>query len=345
MSHSRLFTFRAEVCAAALLAVFALAPGAIGSARAQSQVDGRFEKTLKVSGAADVSVGTGSGSINVRPGPDGSVHVVGLIHVSERWRHGDVMSRVHEIEQHPPIEQEGTRVRIGDRDNRHDDDERLFEGISISYEVTVPAATTLTASSGSGSQEIGALTGPVHASSGSGSLHIGATGGAVRAGTGSGSITVDGAKDRVDANTGSGAITLRQIAGAAKASSGSGSIELEQTTKGSAELSTASGEINARGVNGGLSAETASGSIHVTGKPETGWTLSSVSGTVSINMPTGTGFTLEAHTLSGSIDVDQPVSVSSFHGRRKEIHGAVNGGGPTLSVHTTSGSIHIGEGR
>ncbi len=343
MSHLRLFMFRAEVCAAALLAGFALAPGAVGSAQAQSQVDGRFEKTLKVSGAADVSVGTGSGSITVRPGSDGAVHVVGLIHVSERWRRGDVMSRVHEIEQHPPIEQEGSRVRIGDRDN-HDDDHR-FDGISISYEVTVPAATTLTASSGSGSQEIGALTGPVHASSGSGSLHIGATGGAVRVGTGSGSITVDGAKDRVDANTGSGAITLRQIAGAAKASSGSGSIELEQTAKGSAELSTASGEINARGVNGGLSAETASGSIHVSGKPETNWTLSSVSGTVYINMPTGAGFTLEAHTLSGSIDVDQPVTVSSMHGRRKEIHGAVNGGGPTLSVHTTSGSIHIGEGR
>jgi hypothetical protein len=43
--------------------------------------------------------------------------------------------------------------------------------------------------------------------------------------------------------------------------------------------------------------------------------------------------------------VDQPVTVSSMHGRRKEIHGAVNGGGPTLSVHTTSGSIRIGEGR
>jgi DUF4097 and DUF4098 domain-containing protein YvlB len=343
MSHSRLFTFRAEVCATALLAVFALAPGAVGSAQAQSQVDGRFERTLKVSGAADVSVATGSGSINVRPGSDGSVHVVGLIHVSERWRRGDVMSRVHEIEQHPPIEQEGSRVRIGERD--HHDDDHLFDGISVSYEVTVPAATTLTASSGSGSQEIGALTGPVHASSGSGSLHIGATGGAVRASTGSGGITVDGAKDRVEANTGSGEITLRQIAGAAKASSGSGSIELEQTAKGSAELSTASGEIRARGVNGGLSAETASGSIQISGKPETSWTLSSVSGTVSINMPTGTGFTLEAHTLSGSIDVDQPVTVSSMHGRRKEIHGAVNGGGPTLSVHTTSGSIHIGEGR
>jgi len=339
---SRLLKFPNRFCVAASAALL-LAPAAAATAAAaapDSQIDGRFEKTLTVKAPVDLTVTTGSGSIDVRPGPDSSIHIIGVIHVGDRWfRRGDVMSRVHEIEKHPPIEQEGSHVRIGDM---HDD--RSTEGISISYEVTVPAATTLTASSGSGSQQIGALTGPVHTSSGSGSLHIGATGGTVRAGTGSGSITVDGAKDRVDANTGSGSITLRQIAGSAKASSGSGSIELEQTAKGSAELSTASGEIRVRGVNGGLSAETASGSIDISGKPDTNWTLSSSSGTISLNLPSGTPFTLDARTHSGSIDIDHPVSVSSIHGRRREVHGAVNGGGPTVSVETTSGSIHIGAG-
>jgi DUF4097 and DUF4098 domain-containing protein YvlB len=334
----QLFTFRAGCWMAALLLVLALAPAAAPAAEAQSQPDGRFEKTLKVSGPADVTVSTGSGTIDVKPGTDGSVHVIGLLHVSDSWRRGDAMSRVHDIEQHPPIEQEGSHIRIGDS---HDD--RTFDGISISYEVTVPVATTLTSSSGSGSQQIGALNGPVHASSGSGSLHIGATGASVRAGTGSGSITVEGAKEHVDANTGSGTIILRSIAGGAKASSGSGSIELEQTAKGNAEISTASGQIHAHGVNGGLSAETASGSIDIVGKPETNWTLSSVSGTVTINVPAGTAFTLDARTLSGGIDVDQPVTINSMHGRRRQVHGAVNGGGPTLSVETTSGSIHIGE--
>ena len=214
---------------------------AAGLKAAERQVDGRFERTLSVTSPVDLNISTGSGSIDIRPGGEGTIHVVGLIHVGYGWsRRGDadVMSRVHEIEKHPPIEQSGGHVRIGDT---HDD--RLMDNISISYEVTVPASASVTSHSGSGSQDIGALAGPVHASSGSGSLHVGATGGAVNAGTGSGSITVEGAKDRVDAHTGSGSITLRQIAGSAKATSGSGTIELEQTAKGDAELSTASGQI------------------------------------------------------------------------------------------------------
>jgi hypothetical protein len=307
----------------------------------ENQVDGRFEKTLTVKAPVDVTISTGSGSIDVKPGSDGAIHVVGRIHANNRWGRradGDVLARVREIEKQPPIEQEGDHVRIGDTRDR------MMEGISISYEVTVPAATSLTASSGSGSQNIGALAGPVHASSGSGSLHVGATGGAVRVGTGSGSITVEGAKDRLDANTGSGSITLRQIAGSAKASSGSGTIELEQTAKGNVELSTASGQIRVRGANGGVSAETASGSIEINGKPDANWTLSSSSGSIQLEMPSGTPFTLDARTTSGGLDIDHPVTISSIHGRHREIHGAVNGGGPTVSVETTSGSIHIGAG-
>jgi Putative adhesin len=304
-------------------------------------VQGRFEKTLNVSSPADVNVSTGSGSIDVKPGSDGSIHVVGTIHVGNRWMRrndSDAMARVHEIEQNPPIEQDGNRVRIGET---HDD--RRYENISISYTVTVPRGTSLVSSSGSGSQEIGALAGPVRASTGSGSLHIGATGGMVHAGTGSGSITVDGAKDRVEASTGSGSISLHQIAGSAKASSGSGTIELEQTAKGNVDLNTASGQIRVRGANGALTAGTASGSITITGgKPDANWSLSSSSGTISLDLPSGFGFTLDARTTSGSLDIDHPVTISSIHGRNREVHGAVNGGGPTVSVETTSGSIHIG---
>jgi DUF4097 and DUF4098 domain-containing protein YvlB len=311
------------------------------AAAAGADIDGKFDKTLSVKAPVDVNISTGSGSIDVMPGSDGSVHVVGEIHIGNRWRNrndSDIMARVHEIEQHPPIEQEGNRVRIGDR---HDDDS-LYRDISISYRVTVPAGTTLESSSGSGSQDIGALSGPVRASSGSGSLHVGATGGAVHVGTGSGSITVDGAKERVEASTGSGSITLRQIAGAAKASSGSGSIELEQTAKGSVDLSTASGHVRVRGANGGVTIGTASGSIQISGKPDANWTLSSSSGTISLDLPSGTPFTLDARTTSGGLDIDHPVTISSIHGRSREVHGAVNGGGPVVSVSTTSGSIHIG---
>jgi hypothetical protein len=315
-----------------------LAAGATGDER---HIDGRFEQTLKVSSPVDLSVSTGSGSIDVKPGSDGSIHVIGQIRAN-RWggwkgSSDDVNARVREIEKHPPIEQSGNQVRIGDtRDNR------LYENVSISYQITVPPGTSLRSGSGSGSQEIGALAGPVQASSGSGSLRIDSIGGEVHVGTGSGSITVEGAKGRVEARTGSGSITLRQIAGSAKASSGSGTIELEQTAKGDVELNTASGQIHVRGANGAVTAGTASGSIAISGKPDAAWTLSSSSGSISLDLPTGTPFTLDARTTSGGIDVDHPVTVNSIRGRRREIHGAVNGGGPTVSVETTSGSIRIG---
>jgi DUF4097 and DUF4098 domain-containing protein YvlB len=316
---------------------------ATAGATGQSQdIEGKFDKTVSVKAPVEVNIATGSGSIEVTPGGDGLIHVLGEIHVSNRWRNrgdSDVMARVHEIEQHPPIEQEGNRVQIG---RTHGDDDNLYRDISISYRVTVPAGTNLTSRTGSGSQEIGALVGPVSASSGSGSVSVGATGGTVHVGTGSGSITVGGAKDRVEASTGSGSITLRQIAGSAKASSGSGSIELEQTAKGNVELSTGSGQIRVRGANGGVAVNSASGSIEVRGKPDAAWTLSSSSGTISLEVPTGTPFTLDARTTSGSLDIDHPVTISSIHGRQREVHGAVNGGGPTISVETTSGSIHIG---
>jgi hypothetical protein len=305
-------------------------------------VDGRFEKTLNVKGTVDLSVSTGSGSVEVQPGGEGSIRVIGTIRASNSWKRlagvgDDVMARIRQIEQNPPIEQTGNQVRIGDT---HDD--RLMENISISYQITVPSGTSLRSNTGSGSQEIGSLAGPVHASSGSGTLRIGATGGTVRAGTGSGSISVEGAKERVEANTGSGSITLKQIAGSAKAGSGSGSISLEQTAKGDVQLNTASGEIRVTGANGAVTAGTASGSIHISGKPDAPWSISSSSGSISLDLPTGAPFTLDARTTSGGIDIDHPVSVSSIHGRRREIHGAVNGGGPTVSVETTSGSIRIG---
>lgn len=337
------FTPMGQLVAITSLGVLTAAGAAWATSSPQGQDPaGKFDKTVSAKAPVEVNIATGSGSIEVTPGSDGAIRVLGEIHINNRWRNrndGDIMARVREIEQHPPIEQEGNRVSIG---HTHGDDDSLYRDISISYRVTVPAGTNLTSRSGSGSQEIGALAGPVSVSSGSGSVHVGATGGAVHAGTGSGSITIDGAKERVEATTGSGSITLHQIAGAAKASSGSGSIELEQTAKGNVELSTGSGQIRVRGANGGVAVNSASGSIDISGKPDADWTLSSSSGTISLAVPTGTPFTLDARTTSGSLDIDHPVTISSIHGRHREVHGAVNGGGPTVSVETTSGSIHIG---
>ncbi len=293
--------------AAAVLAL------AFTAAPAVAQVEGRFERTLKVSGTVDLSVSSGSGSIHVQPGASGTVRVIGTIRANRwrNWRSSDAEARIKRIEADPPVVQEGSRISIGNTRN-----DGLYDNISISYEVYVPEATMLAANTGSGSVAIGALRGPVTASSGSGSVEIGATGGSVKASSGSGGITVDGAKERVEATTGSGSIRLRNIAGAATANSGSGSIEVEQTAAGAVRLTTGSGGIRAWGINGELVAHASSGSIHVQGTPTGPWDLDSSSGSIELILPASVAFTLNAHTGSGSINVDHPIMVQGRIDRR-----------------------------
>src|SRR5689334_8197554 len=56
---------------------------------------GQFDKTLSVSAPANLTISTGSGSIRANQGGDGSIHVIGRIHVGYRERNdSDAMARV-----------------------------------------------------------------------------------------------------------------------------------------------------------------------------------------------------------------------------------------------------------
>lgn len=308
---------------------------AVGAARADEPA-GRFDRTLTVSGAVDLDVRSGSGRIEVRPGGDGKVVVAAEIRISDRWlSSNDVRARVREIEQRPPIEQQGNIIRIGELP------ERLQEHISINYIVTVPVATTLTAATGSGSQEIGALRGPVKAATGSGSIRVGAVQDMVSIRSGSGSLTLDGAKGQAEATSGSGEVRLRGVAGSARARTGSGSIEIEQTAEGSVDVSSGSGSVRIDGVRGGVRASTASGSLAVSGRPTAPWTLNASSGHVTVGLPRDAAFTLNASTNSGRIEFDYPgLNVTELR-RGRELRGQAGGGGPLVSVESSSGGISI----
>jgi hypothetical protein len=296
---------------------------------ASAELRGSFDRTLEVSGPVDLSVKSGSGSITVKTGSDGTVQVIGKI-----YAHRDrAEANVRYLEQNPPIEQSGNTITIGeiDRDRSRD--------ISISYELVVPVATQLVSSTGSGSQTVGDIQGPVDASSGSGSLKIGDIGGKVEASSGSGSIHISAANGGVRAKTGSGSIRAYKVAGPFTSSSGSGSVVLEQVGPGDVEVETGSGSIEVNGVRGALSADTGSGGIRAEGSMEGEWDLHSSSGTVVVRLPSDAQFELDAYSSSGSIESDHQVTV---HGLTKgQLKGQVRGGGPLLKVRTSSGSIRI----
>lgn len=308
-------------------------------AAAQAQrVDGSFERTLTVAERPDIEIESGSGGIDVRQGAAGRVEVRGRIRVTDwGWQRGSysVEERLKRLQATPPVTQTGNVVRIG-----HIDDEALRNGVSISYEVIVPAQSVLRSKTGSGSQRIEGVEGGVEASSGSGSIVVRHSGGRVRTTTGSGGITADAIGGAFEASTGSGSIAGTGIAGAMRVHTSSGSIEVTQTGAGDVDASSSSGTVRVRGVNGGLRASTSSGGLHVEGQMAREWRLSSSSGHVTIDIPGSQGLEVDANSNSGSIDVDFPVTVTGTVGKRT-LRGSARGGGPLLHVRTSSGGISI----
>lgn len=302
-------------------------------------VEGRFERTLNVSGPVDLEVLTGSGRIEVRAGGSSAVQVVGVIRARDDWR-SSAREKVRYLEGNPPIEQTGNSIRIG-----RIEDNRYRNNVSIDYEIVAPVETRLHSRTGSGGQRITGIRGPVDAATGSGSIAMFDIGGEVTARAGSGGIELDGIAGAVAAETGSGAIRALRVAGHARAHTGSGSIRLELAAPEAgglldADVATGSGSIEVSGVTGSLEASSASGRIVVDGDPGGGWKIRTSSGGVTLQLVAGAAFELNARTSSGTIRTDHPLTVTGTVGRR-ELRGKVRGGGPLVEVRTSSGDIKI----
>ena len=301
---------------------------------AAAAAEGSFQRALQVTGPVHLDLTTGSGDVEVRTGNSNQVRVTGHIRASE-WFGGNVEEKIKRLEANPPIQQSGNDIRIG-----HIDDPELRHNISISYEVVVPAETDLRMQSGSGDQKVEGIRGPLEVNSGSGGLKISSIGDRVHAETGSGDIDIERVKGNVHAKTGSGSIDASDIAGAFEANSGSGHITLQQTAPGSVRVDTGSGGMELHGVQGSLEAKAGSGDIHAEGSPTGAWNVHTGSGGVQLKLPSDAAFDLDAHTSSGSISVDHPLTVQGSIGR-KEVRGRVGRGGVPVEVETGSGDIQI----
>lgn len=258
---------------------------------------GSFDRQLTVSGPVELDVRTGSGSIQIRRGGDNAVRVAGEIRAQRGFLSDSTPAdRIREIEANPPIEQKGNVIVVGELGERG-------RNVSVSYVITVPAATRVRSRSGSGSHQIDSLAGPIEAETGSGSIRIGQVATSVTASTGSGSIEVQGAEQGLNARTGSGSITARAARGAVRAQTGSGEIDIEGTPTGS-------------------------------------WVIETGSGGVNLRMPGNAAFELDARSSSGGVQTAHPIEMTGSLSRR-HLQGRVRGGGPRVQVSTGSGSIRL----
>jgi DUF4097 and DUF4098 domain-containing protein YvlB len=304
---------------------------------AGSTAEGRFDRTLNVTGEVDLNIQTGSGEITVRKGAAGTVKIHGMIRASNGWHLSDseLESRVRSIEQNPPITQEGNVIRIG-----HTYDNELMRNISISYEITAPAESRLHSETGSGGTRIEGLRGPIDAATGSGNMSIEDAGAEVNASTGSGGVDLHNIRANVRVTTGSGHIAGIGLTGAVSAGTGSGSIRIEGTGAGDFDVHTGSGSIELTGVKGSIRARAGSGSISARGEQSGEWRLHTGSGDVSVRLPQNAAFELEARTSSGDIHTERPITVQGTIGKH-ELRGKVGSGGPLLELSTSSGTISI----
>jgi hypothetical protein len=284
---------------------------------AASTPQGHFEKTFQVNGPVDLEVQTRSGDIIVRSGPAGSVSIRGKIYVGDHWLFGSRHTDVSDIEEHPPLRQDGNKIRI---------DYVNIRDISVNYEITVPEDTTIRSHSGSGDQTIEGTRGNADLQSGSGDMKLSRLTGEIRL------------------QTGSGNVRARDISGPVRGGAGSGDIEVEETGTGDIDLHTGSGNITARGIQGAFRADAGSGDITAEGTQTGAWEIHTGSGNVHVRLPANAAFDANISTSSGTLDVDAPITMT-VQGRvqetRKSIIGKVRGGGPLLTLRTGSGDIHI----
>jgi DUF4097 and DUF4098 domain-containing protein YvlB len=300
-----------------LIRVLAILLGLGTSLAAAESYQGRFQRTLQVSGPADLEVLSRSGDVTIRGGAAGSVTLIGKIHVENHWLSGDRKSDVEAIEKDPPITQNGNRIRI---------DYLKVRGIAIDYEITVPADSRVHSKSGSGDQTMEGLTAGLDVETGSGDMRLRNLGGEIHSHTGSGNVRAEG------------------IAGPFEARAGSGDIRVEEKGAGDVQVETGSGNIELRGVDGGLRVSAGSGDVRAEGKPGRDWNLRTGSGNVELRVPGDASFSVDISTGSGTVTVDHPIT-TTIQGRlerpQREIRGQVRGGGPEIRVHTGSGDIHI----
>jgi hypothetical protein len=284
---------------------------------AASTPQGHFDKTFQVSGPVDLEVQTRSGDVIVRSGASGSVSIRAKIYVGNHWLVGDRHTDVSEIEQHPPLRQDGNSIHI---------DNVSVRDISIDYEITVPVDTTVRSHSGSGNQTIEGTQGKADVETGSGDVKLSRLTGEIRL------------------QTGSGNVRALEVAGSVRGGAGSGDIQVQEIGSGDIDLHTGSGNVTIRGIQGALRAETGSGDITAEGTQAGAWEVRTGSGNVHVRLPANAGFDADISTSSGTLDVGAPITMT-VQGRvqesRKRIVGKARGGGPVLSVRTGSGDIHI----
>jgi hypothetical protein len=126
----------------------------------------------------------------------------------------------------------------------------------------------------------------------------------------------------------------------AEAHNGGVSVE---GVEGRMQLHTVNGGVHLRDVAGDVRAETTNGgaTAYLTGSTwrGTGLDLQTTNGGVTLDIPRNYNADLETGTVNGGFEIEFPVTVQGFVGRR--ITSKLGNGGPRIRAYTTNGGVRI----
>jgi hypothetical protein len=307
------------------------------------RLEGTFERDLSVSVPVRLTVRNPHGTVRVRRGRPGWVHVVGHVTVrapsrkrAEAW--------LQRIMAEPPVTQTDGDVRIeGPTWARRS--WGLFGspwGLRVDYTVDVPPETDVRITTGSGDIEVRDVDGPVRVRTGSGDVEVRSVRAAVEVGTGSGDIRIGEVRGDVDVRVGSGDVRLEAVLGRVTVRTGSGDLTVDRV-EGTVEFATGSGDVTLTDIAGDLRGRTGSGDVILrvrqvpTGRT---WDLKTGSGDVEVTLPQTAHFEVDAATGAGRVTVDFPLTTAAVQGRR-HVRGVAGSADLRIEARVGTGSIWI----
>src|SRR3954454_20347319 len=233
---------------------------------------------------------------------------------------------------------ENARVELRDRGNGHevvidvrDRGRGIFRNAEVLIVVTSPEGASVETKSGSADVEGRGRFGSVEVETGSGDVEFGEVAGEANINAASGDIQLASVGGDARVNTASGDVQIRSIAGEAKINSASGDVILREV-QGELSVNSASGDVLVREAGSSVGVNTASGDQEI-GSVSTGSvTLKSASGDLKVGIKEGSTVWVDAHSRSGEVRAELPVS---------DLPPAGNGPAVELRANTMSGDITV----
>jgi hypothetical protein len=294
----------------------------------EEQTD-RVTKTIKIGANGQIDLANIAGDIVIArsSGADATIEVV-------KTAHGRTIDDAREALQlvQAEIVERGGRVEV----RTHYPDEREMRGrnrrninVSVSYNVTAPPGTRISANSISGNIKVQDIQGDLTLESISGTIQI------TKGNRVASAKSISGNVEIVDT----------QADGGLAASSVSGTVAVRKVKARSLEVGSVSGPVLIDDVTcDRLNGHSVSGDLRFQGALSRGsrYSLQSHSGEIRLALSGDVGFELSANTFSGSVNAgDFRITVQGAGGRQRGMRGVFGDGSAVLDLTTFSGSIVI----